>query len=215
MTVIDTHIVAMGGGGFSMEPDNPALDQLRARSRAPRESVGVFSGDGIGRCGVVYRARSTPPSRSSPAGRARAAVRAHAGSEARPARAGCDLRRRRQHQEHARGVAGMGDAGAATSARGSPGPFWPASAPERSAGSRPGSPIRREPASIRSHVWVFSPGACCPHYDGEAERRPALRRLVEQGSDHERARARRRRRRALRQRHAGQHRQLSTSRTRI
>lgn len=26
------------------------------------------------------------------------------------------------------------------------------------------------------------PGACCPHYDGEAERRPALRRLVEEGT---------------------------------
>jgi dipeptidase E len=28
----------------------------------------------------------------------------------------------------------------------------------------------------------FLPGACCPHYDGEAERRPALRRLVEAGT---------------------------------
>ncbi|MGH6690539.1 MAG: Type 1 glutamine amidotransferase-like domain-containing protein [Gammaproteobacteria bacterium] len=28
----------------------------------------------------------------------------------------------------------------------------------------------------------FLPGACCPHYDGEAERRPALRRLIEQGA---------------------------------
>jgi peptidase E len=26
------------------------------------------------------------------------------------------------------------------------------------------------------------PGACCPHYDGEAERRPALRRLVHEGT---------------------------------
>jgi dipeptidase E len=28
----------------------------------------------------------------------------------------------------------------------------------------------------------FLPGACCPHYDGETERRPALRRLVEGGT---------------------------------
>jgi dipeptidase E len=28
----------------------------------------------------------------------------------------------------------------------------------------------------------FLPGACCPHYDGEAERRPALRGLVEEGT---------------------------------
>jgi peptidase E len=28
----------------------------------------------------------------------------------------------------------------------------------------------------------FLTGACCPHYDGEAERRPALHRLIEQGT---------------------------------
>jgi dipeptidase E len=28
----------------------------------------------------------------------------------------------------------------------------------------------------------FLPGACCPHYDGEPERRPALRGLVDQGT---------------------------------
>jgi peptidase E len=28
----------------------------------------------------------------------------------------------------------------------------------------------------------FLPGACCPHYDGEAERRPALHRLIENGT---------------------------------
>jgi dipeptidase E len=28
----------------------------------------------------------------------------------------------------------------------------------------------------------FLPGACCPHYDGEPERRPALRRLVTDGT---------------------------------
>ena len=28
----------------------------------------------------------------------------------------------------------------------------------------------------------FLPGSCCPHYDGEAERRPALHQLVEQGT---------------------------------
>lgn len=28
----------------------------------------------------------------------------------------------------------------------------------------------------------FLPGACCPHYDGEVERRPALHRLIEQGT---------------------------------
>ena len=28
----------------------------------------------------------------------------------------------------------------------------------------------------------FLAGACCPHYDGEAERRPALHRLIEQGT---------------------------------
>ena len=27
----------------------------------------------------------------------------------------------------------------------------------------------------------FLPGACCPHYDGEAERRPALQKLIEGG----------------------------------
>jgi dipeptidase E len=28
----------------------------------------------------------------------------------------------------------------------------------------------------------FLPGACCPHYDGEPERRPAVHRLIEQGT---------------------------------
>ncbi len=28
----------------------------------------------------------------------------------------------------------------------------------------------------------FLAGACCPHYDGEAERRPALHRLIERGT---------------------------------
>jgi peptidase E len=28
----------------------------------------------------------------------------------------------------------------------------------------------------------FLPGACCPHYDGEVERRPALHRLIESGA---------------------------------
>jgi dipeptidase E len=28
----------------------------------------------------------------------------------------------------------------------------------------------------------FLPGACCPHYDGEADRRPALRRFVDDGA---------------------------------
>lgn len=28
----------------------------------------------------------------------------------------------------------------------------------------------------------FLPGTCCPHYDGEAERRPALHRLIEDGT---------------------------------
>jgi peptidase E len=28
----------------------------------------------------------------------------------------------------------------------------------------------------------FLPGGCCPHYDGEAERRPAMHRLVEAGA---------------------------------
>ncbi len=31
---------------------------------------------------------------------------------------------------------------------------------------------------LRCLGWL--PGACCPHYDGEAERRPAVRRLVDQ-----------------------------------
>jgi dipeptidase E len=53
-------VVAMGGGGFSMEPDNPLLDTfVLSLARSPRPRVcflGTASGDDVGYAAGFYRA---------------------------------------------------------------------------------------------------------------------------------------------------------------
>jgi dipeptidase E len=61
MTGVDgRRIVAMGGGGFSMEPDNPLLDDhVLSLARSPRPRVcfvGTASGDDLGYAAGFYRA---------------------------------------------------------------------------------------------------------------------------------------------------------------
>ena len=51
----------------------------------------------------------------------------------------------------------------------------------RSAGSNRESPIRGPIGCGRSTAWDLLPGSCCPHYDGEVERRPAYHALVQSG----------------------------------
>src|SRR5437867_4075753 len=56
------HIIAMGGGGFSMEPDNPLLDDYvlaQARGSRPRICfLGTASGDSTGYVEMFYTAFS-------------------------------------------------------------------------------------------------------------------------------------------------------------
>ena len=64
----ERHIVAMGGGGFSMEPRNPKLDDfvlsLARRKRHPRVCfVGTASGDSDWYIRRFYEA--FPPSRAN------------------------------------------------------------------------------------------------------------------------------------------------------
>src|SRR5258708_38278356 len=62
MLPLDLHVVAIGGGGFSMEPDNPLLDNCvlsLARSPRPRVCfVPTASGDAEGYCQRFYDAFS-------------------------------------------------------------------------------------------------------------------------------------------------------------
>ena len=63
----DTHIVAMGGGGFSMEPDNPALDQfvldLAARQNPSVCFLATASGDAEAYIEAFYAAFGKLPCR--------------------------------------------------------------------------------------------------------------------------------------------------------
>jgi peptidase E len=61
----------------------------------------------------------------------------------------------------------------------------------------------------------FLAGACCPHYDGEAERPTGTASVDRARNDYGRARTRRWRGGALRQWHTREHCQLSTSSTRV
>jgi peptidase E len=63
------HIIAMGGGGFSMEPDNPLLDDYvlaQARSRKPRVCfLGRASGDAAS-CTEKFYLRFSQPGGEGP-----------------------------------------------------------------------------------------------------------------------------------------------------
>ena len=105
-SVARRRIVAMGGGGFSMEPENPLLDRFvlsLARSERPRVCfLPTASGDSRPHVADFYRAFAG--ARVPPGGPA--AVRAHRRRPARlRARAGRDLRRRQHLGQPARGLA--------------------------------------------------------------------------------------------------------------
>ena len=100
------HIVALGGGGFAMEPDNPALDDYilsLARVPKPRRLLRAHRERGLRQLlPAVLRRLRRPRLRARPP----AAFQAPRGRSAgvRP-RAGRDLRRRRQHRQPAGGLA--------------------------------------------------------------------------------------------------------------
>ena len=146
----------MGGGGFSMEPDNPALDHFVIESRAPRESVGLFS--------PRRRAmRSRISIRSTAAFRSFRAGPTHVPLFARTP----DLETVLLEQDviyvgggNTKSMLAVWrewDMPAILRRAWQSGPSWPVSAPARSAGSKPDSPIPRAPASIHSTGLGFLP----------------------------------------------------------
>jgi dipeptidase E len=180
-TPANTHIVAMGGGGFSMEPDNLALDHF-AISLARRANPSVCflataSGDAESYIDSFYTAFKTLPCRPTHVplfartpdlqhvlleqdviyvggGNTRSMLAVWRGWEIPEL-----LRRAWQSGTVLAGVS----AGAIC---------WFETGLTDSSGTGL-HPLR---------CLGFLPGTCCPHYDGEAERRPALHRLIEQGT---------------------------------
>jgi dipeptidase E len=178
---VDTQIVAMGGGGFSMEPDNPALDHF-VLTLARRENPSVCflataAGDAESYIDSFYTAFRKLPCRPT-----------HVPLFARTP----DLQTVLLEQD----VIYVG--GGNTKSMLAVWREW--GVPEI---------LRRawESGTVLAGVsagaicWFeigvtdswgtglnplpclgFLPGACCPHYDGETERRPAVHRLIEQGS---------------------------------
>jgi dipeptidase E len=178
---VDTQIVAMGGGGFSMEPDNPALDHF-VLSLARRENPSVCflataSGDAQSYIDSFYDAFRKLPCRPT-----------HVPLFARTP----DLTTALLEQD----VIYVG--GGNTKSMLAVWREWEIPALLRRAwqagtvlaGISAGAICWFETGltdSSGSGLYQLSglgflAGACCPHYDGEAERRPALHRLIENGT---------------------------------
>jgi dipeptidase E len=177
----DTQIVAMGGGGFSMEPDNPALDHF-VLSLARRDNPSVCflataAGDAQSYIDSFYDAFRKLPCRPT-----------HVSLFARTP----DLQTVLLEQD----VIYVG--GGNTKSMLAVWREWEMPALLRRA-CEAGTVLAG--VSAGAICWFetgltdssgtglyplpglgFLPGACCPHYDGEAERRPALHRLIAQGS---------------------------------
>lgn len=178
---IDTQIVAMGGGGFSMEPDNPALDHF-VLSLARRENPSVCflataAGDAESYIDSFYTAFRKLPCRPT-----------HAPLFARTP----DLATVLLEQD----VIYVG--GGNTKSMLAVWREWEIPGLLRRAwesgtvlaGVSAGAICWFETGVTDSWETGLNPlsclaflaGACCPHYDGEAERRPALHRLIGQGT---------------------------------
>ena len=176
-----SNIIAIGGGGFLAEPRNFALEKYildeTGKARPNVLMIPTARGDdaeyvakfhaAFGELGATTQHlpffHRTPDIR------------------ALDARAGRDLRRRRQHEEHAGRVARLGIARDAQRGIRRRASSW--------AGRAPGAICWFEQGVTDS--WAdrlrplecmgFLPGSCCPHYDGEVERRPAYHALVQSG----------------------------------
>ncbi len=170
-------IIALGGGGFSMEPHNLALDRyVLAQARCPEPSVAFLptaSGDADDYVARFYDAYSRLPCRPS-----------HVPLFRRTP----DLREQLMSQD----VLYVG--GGNTRSMLAVWREW--SMPELLhqawsagtvlAGISAGAICWFEHGVTDSHAGRltvlpglgFLPGSCCPHYDGEPERRPGYRRLL-------------------------------------
>ena len=175
------HIIAMGGGGFSIEPENPALDRyVLAQARARNPSVcflATASGDSESYIARFYAAFSKLRCRPT-----------HLALFARTP----DLESLLLAQD----VIYVG--GGNTKSMLAVWREWRIPALLRRAW---GSGTVLAGISAGAICWFrlgvtdswagrlaatpglgLLPGTCCPHYDGEPERRPVLHRLVERGS---------------------------------
>jgi len=178
---LETHIVAMGGGGFSMEPDNPALDHF-VISLARRENPAVCflataSGDAESYIDSFYTAFRKLPCRPT-----------HVPLFARTpdlkgvlleqdviyigggnTRSMLTVWREWEIPELLRRAWQSGTVLAGVSAGAI---CWFETGLTDSSGT-----------GIHPMTCLgFLSGTCCPHYDGEVERRPALHRLIEAGT---------------------------------
>lgn len=179
----ERHIVAMGGGGFSMEPRNPRLDDfvlsLARRKRRPRVCfVGTASGDND-----YYIRRfhgAFPPSR---------AAATHLTLFDRTVH---DLKEFAMSQD----IIYVGGGNSANMLA-----VWRLHGLDKALRAAWNAGVVMAGISAGAICWFadgitdsfgmpfralndglgFIRGACCPHYDGEKERRPILMRLVRRG----------------------------------
>jgi dipeptidase E len=179
----ERHIVAMGGGGFSMEPRNPKLDDfvlsLARRRRRPRVCfVGTASGDSDYYIRRFHEA--FPPSRASAT---------HLTFFDRTVR---DLKSFVMDQDVIY-VSGGSSANMLA--------VWRLHGLDKVLRAAWNAGVVMAGISAGAICWFedgltdsfgmpfrglndglgFVRGACCPHYDGEKERRPALMRLIKRG----------------------------------
>lgn len=176
-------VVAMGGGGFSMEPENLLLDEFvltQARTSRPRVCfVPTASGDSDGYVARFYRAFSTLDCRPADLQLFKRSIRdlesfvlmqdviyVGGGNTANLLAVwrahGLDRILRRAWQE---GVVLCGlSAGMNCWFNGSVTDSFGVS----------------QLAPLRDGLGLL-PGSCCPHYDGEEQRRPVFQRLVASG----------------------------------
>jgi dipeptidase E len=179
----ERHIVAMGGGGFSMEPRNPRLDDfvlsLARRKTRPRVCfIGTASGDSDSYIRRFHDA--FPPSR---------AAATHLTFFERSVR---DLKSFVMDQD----VIYVGGGSSANMLA-----VWRLHGLDKVLRVAWRAGIVMAGISAGAICWFedgltdsfgmpyravndglgFARGACCPHYDGEKERRPALIRLIRRG----------------------------------
>ncbi len=179
----ERHIVAMGGGGFSMEPRNPRLDDfvlsLARRKRRPRVCfVGTASGDSDWYIRRFHEA--FPPSR---------ATATHLTFFDRTVR---DLKAFVMDQD----VIYVGGGSSANMLA-----VWRLHGFDKALRAAWNAGVVMAGISAGAICWFedgvtdsfgmpfrslddglgFVRGACCPHYDGEKHRRPVLLRLIKRG----------------------------------
>jgi dipeptidase E len=179
---MNAQIVALGGGGFSMEPDNPLLDDyILSLSRSPRPKVcfvGTASGDSETyrlRFYEAFARRNCVPNHlplfERKAGDLRAFVLGQdiiyvgGGNTANLLAVwrvhGLD-QILREAMEQGVILCGISAGSICWFEGGVTDSFGPTLAPLR-------------------HGLGFLPGSNCPHYDGEPQRQPAYQRLVKEG----------------------------------